>query len=329
MLILFSFNFAAWCLRFLQIFSTSAILGPKLIMIRHMLTDLLQILSYLFLICISYAVTVYAIMRTTKSLFYENISNHDDNISHTLHSPIPKYDVILSRFSNASSVDVILFLDDLLVQPLSHLFGEFEDFDEVKNIKEIDDDYKYKIFVLKFLGPFLRFVFMLFTVILLLNLMVAVFNKSIERVSEKTNEIWNRYRKSVILEYYGKSRMPIPFSIITEVIFLIHLATSKWCPISIYDHGSKMLQKLRYSHLNGHKGESKADETHVDEWFEFVSRWEKSVQDRKEEEDGAKKCPKENSFDIRDAIQKIQCQNAEIQNQLYNLLTNKREHSSA
>ena len=67
-----------------------------------------------------------------------------------------------------------------------------------------------------------------------------------------------------------------------------------------------MLQKFRYKHLNGNKSDSKSDETLVDEWFEFVSRWEKSVQDRKEEEDGAKKCPKEQLQlpDIQEAIQK-------------------------
>ena len=267
-------------------------------MIWNMLTDLVQILAYLFLICISYAVSMYAIIRTTKSAFFENSSNHFENISHTLHSPIPNYNVVLSTFNNTTSIDVILFLDDLLVQPLWHWFGESldKDFDVEEPLKEVDDDYKYKVFVLKFLGPFFRFIYMLITVILLLNLMIAVFNKSIERVSEKSNETWNRHRKAVILEYYGRSRMPIPFSIITEVIFLLRLATSKWCPISFYDRCSKALQKCRYSHLNGCKDVSKSDKVLVNEWFEFVSKWEKSVQDRKNEEDGAKKCPKEHIY---------------------------------
>ena len=178
------------------------------------------------------------------------------------------------------------------------MFGESldKDFDVEEEINKVDEDYKYKIFVLKFLGPFVRFIYMLFTVILLLNLMIAVFNKSIERVSEKSNETWNRHRKAVILEYYGKSRVPIPFSIITETIFLIRCCTMKWLPFSLYDHCSKALQKFRYSHLKGYKDDSKSDKSIVNEWFEFVSKWEKSVQDRKNEEDGAKKCPREHFY---------------------------------
>ena len=42
--------------------------------------------------------------------------------------------------------------------------------------------------------------------------------------------------------------------------------------------------------MNIRKEDRASDEALVHKWFEFVSKWEKSVQDRKKEEEGAKKC---------------------------------------
>jgi len=204
------------------------------------------------------------------------------------------YNVLLGSFANTTSVDVVLFLDDLFVRPLWHLFGESLDHDFEDDPKENEEHYEYNVFVLKFLGPLVRFIYMLFTVILLLNLMIAVFNKSIERVSEKTNETWNRYRKAIILEYYSRSRIPIPFSIVTDLYFLTCVCFSKWCPTTLCDRYDQFLCKWK-NKIFGVKMniDTTSDKKMVHKWIKFVSKWEKSVKDRMTEEENAMKYQEE------------------------------------
>ena len=74
---LYTFYFILWCCRFLQLFSVSRTLGPKLMMIRLMLNDLGRILLYISMICFAYSSSITALIKTTEPLFFNQTLTHN------------------------------------------------------------------------------------------------------------------------------------------------------------------------------------------------------------------------------------------------------------
>ena len=72
--------------------------------------------------------------------------------------------------------------------------------------------------------PLFRFIYMLLAGVLLLNLLIAIFSNRIQHVTERSNQIWNIYRKDVLLEFYHRHFIPIPLSLFTDLFFLFYQA---------------------------------------------------------------------------------------------------------
>ena len=66
---LYSFYFVCWCLRLLQLFAVSESLGPKLIMIRLMIDDVLKIFLYVMIFLVAYAVWLKVAIKTVSKEF--------------------------------------------------------------------------------------------------------------------------------------------------------------------------------------------------------------------------------------------------------------------
>ena len=260
----YNLYFLLWCIRFFQIFSVSQLLGPKLIMIKLMLGDLIQILAYIVLASFAYSVLIKALLRQTSGSFNQNASHM-----------VPDAAIDHLNSINANQTNIISFFDDLLNKPLWHLFGESlsADFEEDKfPFNEKDPHFTYKLAIVKFWGPMLRFVYMLITVILLLNLMIAIFNKSIQEVTDQAKKLWNVYRKSVIIEYHAKPILPIPLSILQVFPGLVV---------------SKSLKKLRKFFGKTDNAQFKctvlsikAETEESSKWIQFTSEWEKNMQNK-------------------------------------------------
>ena len=249
--------FFLWCIRFFQVFQVSQILGPKLIMIKLMLTDLMQILVYISIVAFAYSVWMKALLRQTSTSFSQNDTSKDQEMA---------VDYLSS--SSINQVNITLFFDDLLTKPLWHLFGEslsadFEDFPKL----EEDPHYTYKLAIIKFWGPMLRFMYMLITVVLLLNLMIAIFNKSIAEVDVQAKKLWNVYRKSIIIEYYAKPVLPMPFSIFQNLTGMFRSKAFK-----------EKFRPTKGSHFKCTVLSIKDESEEASKWIEFTSDWEKNIQ---------------------------------------------------
>ena len=68
----------------------------------------------------------------------------------------------------------------------------------------------------------MRGIYVLITVILLLNLMIAIFQYSINRVQQQADRNWNIYRKAVIFQYNNSAILPAPLSLIMDVASLLN-----------------------------------------------------------------------------------------------------------
>ena len=179
---LYSTCFVLWCIRTLQIFAVNKSLGPKLIMIRFMLGDLGRLLLYILLITFSYAVWLKAIKRTILPDFLYRKSNE------TFGAVLSPVDYL----TNVTQPEFVLFWEDLWSHPLWHLFGEsfIEDLEEELPPENSTYEYRdmYKLNIIKVAIPFVKILYVLITVVLLLNLIIAVFQYSIDRVQSKADK---------------------------------------------------------------------------------------------------------------------------------------------
>jgi len=249
--------FFLWCIRFLQLFSVSQILGPKLIMIKLMLTDLMEILVYISVAAFAYSVWMKALLRQTSNSFHQDNTMKDQEMAIDYLSP-----------SHVKQANITFFFDDLLNKPLWHLFGESlsADFDNLTKVEE-GPHHTYKLAVIGFWGPMLRFFYMLITVILFLNLMIAIFNKSIQEVDVQAKKLWNVYRKSVIIEYYAKPVLPMPFSILQNLTGLFRSKAFK-----------EKFRGAKGSHFKCTVLSIKDESEEASNWIKFTSDWEKNIQ---------------------------------------------------
>ncbi|CAD5115014.1 DgyrCDS4036 [Dimorphilus gyrociliatus] len=169
-------------LRFLHVFYAFENIGPKVIMIRRMLTDLLFFIAILLVFIVTYGVASHALLfpNTPASwsllknviyipywqmygdLFLDHVEGNSDNCNSTIGSdnPCPKKSVLA----------VVLFA-----------------------------------------------IYMVITNVLLLNLLIAMFANTFERVQENSEKVWKYYRYNLIQEYFDRPTLAPPFIILTHI----------------------------------------------------------------------------------------------------------------
>ena len=124
--------------------------------------------------------------------------------------------------------------------PFYHLFGEnwTDDEDERSNRsqsssltsnnlcwpeKDKDENVLVSLFI-----PTLRGLYLLTSVILLLNLLIAMFNSSIVKVEQRSERLWYLYRRNVIFENWNRSCFPFaPYLLFVIFMRWIYVSCSK------------------------------------------------------------------------------------------------------
>ena len=260
----YSLYFVFWCLRLLQLFAVSEVLGPKLIMIRLMIYDVFKIFLYIMIFALAYAVWLKVAMKTVSEEFLqEGRANHVDSPSWTI-------------------ADGVYFLGDLMGHPFWHLFGEsfIESYDKFLPLRNDTGAYayEYRVTTILLMAPFMRIIYVLITVVLLLNLMIAIFQYSINLVQTQANRNWNIYRKAVIFEYHNRAILPAPLSLILDVgsllcLFFHKCRGKKWCPCFV-----KPSRRFKCSTLKICVDETQSDEKPFTKWLEYIKHWEKTLQ---------------------------------------------------
>lgn len=180
-----SLNIIVFIVRSLQIVSVNRQLGPKLVMIRKMLEDLKQFVIILAIFIIAYGIALQAV---------------------TFPGPGP--------FSKTWD-QVIRGILDL---PYWQMYGELF-------LEEISGQKPAEYFEVhptaKWLSPALLAGYMLFTNVLLLNLLIAIFSYTFERVQEDSDKVWKFQRYELIAEYHGRPLIFPPLIFISHVLIFI------------------------------------------------------------------------------------------------------------
>ncbi|XP_069790175.1 transient receptor potential cation channel subfamily M member 2 [Narcine bancroftii] len=203
--IILCLDYIIYCLRLMHIFTVSKTLGPKIIMLEMMIKDIFFFLFLLLVTIVAYGVANHAIL---------------------VHNEI--------RLS--------WIFKGVVFKPYLMLFGDiptdisYLDFDLSQCSVNGTNSYQPKcaqhdstgepIFP-EWLTIILLCLYLLFTNILLLNLLIAMFNYTFQVIQENTDKIWKFQRYSLIEEYYTRPPAPPPFIIFSHLFVLIECVTCR------------------------------------------------------------------------------------------------------
>ncbi|XP_074622988.1 transient receptor potential cation channel subfamily M member-like 2 isoform X1 [Acropora palmata] len=183
--IILSLNIIVFIVRSLQIFSVNRQLGPKLVMIRKMLEDLKQFVIILVIFIIAYGIALQAVSFPGPGKFSKGFG------------------------------EVVRGIVDL---PYWQMYGELF-LEEISGQKP--DEYGEVHPTAKWLSQALLAGYMLFTNVLLLNLLIAIFSYTFERVQEDSDKVWKFQRYELIAEYHGRPLFFPPLIFISHILLFV------------------------------------------------------------------------------------------------------------
>ncbi|XP_048749949.2 transient receptor potential cation channel subfamily M member 2-like isoform X2 [Ostrea edulis] len=186
---MFSLSLLAMYLRFLEVFLINRHMGPTLIMIKEMLKDLLRFL----------ALTIFVVVGV--GMYY--------------HANLwPDHQTIW----NGSWTEWRIW--DIIYYPYWQLYGEsYNEFLEGKDLSDCsnvtsvwqNDPSKERCPQEDWTVSAISAIYMLFSNLLLVNLVIAMFSCTFERVQENSEKLWRFQRFTVIIDYQW--RIPSPINI--------------------------------------------------------------------------------------------------------------------
>ncbi|XP_067933259.1 transient receptor potential cation channel subfamily M member 3-like isoform X2 [Watersipora subatra] len=199
--VLYSVNIIFWYIRILELFAVSKNLGPYVVIIGKLIVDMLNFIVILLIVLMSFGVA-----------------------RQSLRNPYPEGNWQSAR--------------DIFLEPYFMLYGEVY-------AGDIDppcgNGTGLECLPGRWITPLIMSAYLLVANILLLNLLIAVFNNTYQRISQNSREIWMFQRYSLTLEYEIKPLFPAPL-IIFSFIYLICKWIRRRCKHSrkIQDYGLKL-----------------------------------------------------------------------------------------
>nr|XP_039250494.1 transient receptor potential cation channel subfamily M member-like 2 isoform X2 [Styela clava] len=187
-LTLYCISFMIQCVRIIHIFAVNSTLGPKIIMVKKMIKDLLTFLFILAVFLLAYGVA-------SQALLYPNETDFAQIIVGIIYKP---YWQIYGE----------LFLDEINYNPnLGSLTCNDTDNDLPRCPHE------------SVVVPILSAVYLFFANILLLNLLIAMFSYTFDKVQSQGKEVWMFQRYSLIVDYCNRPPLPPPLVIFCHIYY--------------------------------------------------------------------------------------------------------------
>ncbi|KAM5275432.1 transient receptor potential cation channel subfamily M member 2 isoform 10-T14 [Hipposideros larvatus] len=198
--IILSLDFIMFCLRLMHIFTISKTLGPKIIILKRMMKDVFFFIFLLAVWVVSFGVAKQAILIHNESRVDWIFRGVVYQSYLTIFGHIPAY------------IDAVDFnLDQCSPNGT----------DPYKPKCPESDTSRHQPVFPEWLTVTLLCLYLLFTNILLLNLLIAMFNYTFQQVQEHTDQIWKFQRHGLIEEYQGRPPAPPPFILLSHLHLFI------------------------------------------------------------------------------------------------------------
>ncbi|CAN9497842.1 unnamed protein product [Ophioblennius macclurei] len=202
-------DFVVFCLRLMAIFTISRTLGPKIIIVRRMMTDM-----FFFMFLLSIWVVAYGVAK--QGILIHNDNRLDWVIRGAVYEP---YRIIFGDFP--TNIDYAAFDIDSCTM---------DGTDPLKPKCPVLNANNTPAFP-EWLTIIMLCVYLLFANILLLNLLIAIFNFTFEEVQDNTDRIWKFQRYELIKEYHSRPSAPPPFIIFSHLYLFIRAMVFRKPPI--------------------------------------------------------------------------------------------------
>ncbi|CAF0991401.1 unnamed protein product, partial [Brachionus calyciflorus] len=194
--IILSFDFILWTFNFLHTYTSIRLIGPKLIMIKKMFTELLTFIFIVLAFLVGFGVSSHA-------LNYHNIPASLNLVKNVI---LPSFFIIPQEFYTRNKM---LYVDKCqLNQTDRYLTDEY-------SIDDCVDKVGSQVALVIYL------VYSVFIGILMVNLLIAIFSNTISKVEEESDKLWLYQRYSLIYEYFHKPILIPPFTIFYLFGYLI------------------------------------------------------------------------------------------------------------
>ncbi|KAK7475589.1 hypothetical protein BaRGS_00033178, partial [Batillaria attramentaria] len=198
--VILSINLVQFCVRLLFSFAINKELGPKVVMIRRMITDLM----WFFVILL---VFVFAYTIASEAILYPNT---EVSLKLLYYLPRKAYWQIYGE----------LFLDEL------------EGDAQCTNNRTLYSGYKEHrcpSAIGQYMVPIMMAVYVLVTNVLLLNLLIAMFSYTFQKVQDNTDIHWHFQRFNLIFEYSARPCLPPPLIIFSYIRMAVVWCCKKAC----------------------------------------------------------------------------------------------------
>ncbi|CAH1241485.1 TRPM2 [Branchiostoma lanceolatum] len=199
--VLYSLNLMIFFFRLLHIFYINKEMGPKLIMIARMLKDLIFFIFILIIFILAYGVASQAILYPNET----------------------RVGTVLQGIFHKSYFQIYgeLFLEEIMND------GFTCEADYATAIANNTQRCPSEIGT--WLVPVLLGLYMLVTNVLLLNLLIAMFGYTFEKVQENTDKIWKFQRYDLIKEYSDRPPLAPPVILFSHIFLLFRAITMGCC----------------------------------------------------------------------------------------------------
>ncbi|XP_027982364.1 transient receptor potential cation channel subfamily M member 2 isoform X4 [Eumetopias jubatus] len=198
--IILSLDFIMFCLRLMHIFTISKTLGPKIIIVKRMMKDVFFFLFLLAVWVVSFGVAKQAILIHNESRVDWIFRGVVYQSYLTIFGQMPAY------------IDGVNFsLDQCSPNGTDPYKPKCPESDAIRHEPAFPE----------WLTVILLCLYLLFTNILLLNLLIAMFNYTFQQVQEHTDQIWKFQRHDLIEEYHGRPPAPPPFILFSHLHLFI------------------------------------------------------------------------------------------------------------
>ncbi|XP_073087355.1 transient receptor potential cation channel subfamily M member 2 isoform X8 [Manis javanica] len=198
--IVLSLDFIMFCLRLMHIFTISKTLGPKIIIVKRMMKDVFFFLFLLAVWVVSFGVAKQAILIHNESRaewIFRGVIYHSYL---TIFGQIPAY------------IDGVNFSLDQCSPNGTDPYKPKCPESDTRRLEPVFPEW---------LTVTLLCLYLLFTNILLLNLLIAMFNYTFQQVQEHTDQIWKFQRHGLIEEYHGRPPLPPPLILLSHLHLFI------------------------------------------------------------------------------------------------------------
>ncbi|KAK3091338.1 hypothetical protein FSP39_019071 [Pinctada imbricata] len=203
---MFSVSLLLMYLRYLQVFLMSRRLGPKLIMIKEMLKDLMYFLLIAFVVIIGVGIYYHA------NLYPNHINLAGEGNWDTWHI----WKILYYPYWQLYGESFSEFLEDQEQSNCTSDRSMYEVSTDLERCAEKDPTV-----------PIVSAIYMLISNLLLVNLVIAMFSYTFDAVTANAEKLW-RFQKYVVITDY-EEKIPSPFNLLLRLYQILKWAWKRFC----------------------------------------------------------------------------------------------------